>query len=275
MKTIYTFLTTALIVVTAHFASAQTETVTYQSKGGIKQVPAAEAFYFTVEKVGSDKLITSVRYLTADSTKVRQMTFRRKKVQDMTNNILQGPQYEWHSNGKLYSEATYQNGNPVGVHTYWHETGDKDYIKKYNSKFELDTLEAYHKNGAVRRLEVYSAGKMVLGHVYDETGKELEYFPMLKMPSFPGGEQAMQSWLARNLTYPKTTRKDKAQGLVVVSFVVNEAGKITDAEAIKGVHPDADAEALRVINSMPLWEIGLLEGKPSKVRFTVPIRFSL
>ena len=95
------------------------------------------------------------------------------------------------------------------------------------------------------------------------------------MPNFPNGETALQMWLARNVKYPKRTRKAKIQGTVLVSFTIDKDGKIAEAEVIKGIHTDADAECLRIINTMPRWQPGLLEGEPVPVRYTVPVRFSI
>lgn len=275
MKTIYTFLTAALMLVLAPYTSAQTKTVKYLSKSGINEVAATEAYYFAVEEINPDGTITSTHYLTEDSAKVRLSTIRKRKSEYGIHNERHGLQYEWHKNGKLAAEYTYENGELVGEYKKWYETGEIDYIRKYSSSSSLNSLEAYHKNGKLRRAEIYEGTKFYKGKVFDETGSEIEYFPMLQMPSFPGGEQKFLKWLSTNISYPKTTRKAKAQGLVVITFIVDESGRIIDSEVLKGIHSDADAEALRLINNMPLWEPGLEEGKPAKVRFTVPIRFSL
>jgi TonB family protein len=275
MKTIYTLFIAAFILLTVHSASAQTKTVKYLSKSGYKEVPASEAYYFDIEEVGADGIITITRYLMEDSIKAQLSTVRKRKNEFGIHNERHGVQYEWHKNGKLAAEYTYENGELVGEYRKWYETGEIDYIRKYSSGSSLNSLEAYHKNGQLRRAEIYEGTKFYKGKVFDEAGSEIDYFPMLQMPSFPGGEQAMLTWLSKNIGYPKAARKARAQGLVVITFEVNEAGQITDAEVIKGIHPDADAEALRLINSMPLWENGLLEGKPTKVRFTLPVRFSM
>ena len=85
----------------------------------------------------------------------------------------------------------------------------------------------------------------------------------------------MLRWISSNLKYPRTTRKAKVQGVVIISYVIDEQGKIGDPKLIKGIHPDADAEAIRVIQAMPTWKPGQQEGKPVPVRYTLPLRFAL
>lgn len=96
-----------------------------------------------------------------------------------------------------------------------------------------------------------------------------------KRPEFSGGADAFQAYLRDNIKYPSTAKADKAQGLVFVSFVVGTQGEILDAQVVKGLHPDCDAEALRVVNAMPKWIPGEDKGKPVKVRYTVQVHFKL
>ncbi len=95
-------------------------------------------------------------------------------------------------------------------------------------------------------------------------------------PSFPGGMNAMYSFLQENLTYPEEERKAGIHGNVFISFVVKADGDITDIEVVRGVSPGLDKEALRVVGLMPDWEPGKLEnGEAVNVRFNLPIRFVL
>ncbi|MDH6310740.1 TonB family protein [Dysgonomonas sp. PFB1-18] len=96
-----------------------------------------------------------------------------------------------------------------------------------------------------------------------------------QMPKFPGGESAMQKYIGENLKYPEEASKNKIQGRVTIRFVVSETGAITDAVVIRGISPECDAEALRVINAMPNWTPGKQNGKDVSVYFTLPIVFRL
>ncbi len=94
-------------------------------------------------------------------------------------------------------------------------------------------------------------------------------------PGFPGGEKARQLFLEETLRYPNSAREEGVQGTVFVSFVVRHNGAITDAEILRGLHPDIDKEVLRVVNKMPRWEPGEQRGEKVSVRFNMPVRFTL
>lgn len=96
-----------------------------------------------------------------------------------------------------------------------------------------------------------------------------------EMPEYPGGMDALKQLLVENVKYPEQAKKDKVEGKVYVSFIVDENGVVKDAKVIRGVNPELDAEALRVINLMQKWTPGKDDGKPVKVAFTLPIQFAL
>lgn len=265
----------ALVVGSLETAAAQQQQVIYLSKSGVKQAPANEAYFFEVTEENASGGGTKTRYLVQDSAKVSQHTYSDLDGGKYKSGILHGPRYEWYPNGKLKEEGLYSNNKLHGTYNAWYESGELRYSKKYKDNKPQDTLTAYFKNGSVRRVEVYEGGDMISGKVYDQAGKEVEYIPMDQMPLFPGGEQAMLRWLGSNIMYPKSMRKAKIAGLVVIAFMVDKNGRLIDTEIVKGVHPDGDAEALRVIDSMPIWQPGLQEGEPVSVRYVLPIRFSI
>ncbi len=96
-----------------------------------------------------------------------------------------------------------------------------------------------------------------------------------QMPDYPGGGTALLEFIRNNLRYPEAAKAEKAEGRVIVRFVVNNKGKVEDAEVIKGVHPLLDAEALRVVNLLSGWLPGAQEGKPVNVWYMAPVSFSL
>ena len=96
-----------------------------------------------------------------------------------------------------------------------------------------------------------------------------------QMPQFPGGHAALLQYLAQNIRYPEAAHKAGIQGRVIANFVVEKDGSITEAKIVKSVSPELDAEALRVIGSMPNWMPGMQNGEPVRVKYTVPITFKL
>ena len=93
------------------------------------------------------------------------------------------------------------------------------------------------------------------------------------MPKFPAGN--IQQYVADNLRYPAAARENGIEGKVYVRFVIDTTGKAIAPEIIRGVSPELDAEALRLIREMPAWKPGMQRGKPVRVSFTLPINFRL
>lgn len=94
------------------------------------------------------------------------------------------------------------------------------------------------------------------------------------MPSFPGGEAELRAFIKANLRYPTEAAKEGIIGDVYTTFEVDPEGNIRDPKVLRGVHPSIDTEALRLLSAMPRWNPGMLNDKPVRVQFTLPIRFS-
>ncbi len=95
------------------------------------------------------------------------------------------------------------------------------------------------------------------------------------MPSFPGGQGALMSYLSSHVKYPVVAQENGVQGRVTVSFVVERDGSITDVHVVRSVDPSLDREAARVISSMPNWQPGKQNGSAVRVKFNVPVQFKL
>ena len=94
-------------------------------------------------------------------------------------------------------------------------------------------------------------------------------------PSFPGGEAALMQYLMNNIKYPVKAQERNIQGKVIVQFIVDESGKVTEPKVVRGVDPLLDAEALRVVKTMPDWTPGKQKGENVNVFYNVPISFKL
>lgn len=96
-----------------------------------------------------------------------------------------------------------------------------------------------------------------------------------QMPSFPGGNSALMEYLHNNVKYPVVAQENGVQGRVVVSFVVEKDGSITDVKVVRSVDPSLDREASRVVSSMPKWIPGKQNGSAVRVKYNVPVSFRL
>ncbi len=110
----------------------------------------------------------------------------------------------------------------------------------------------------------------------DEEVEEAQIFTVVEsMPSFPGGDKARIRFLNENIEYPTMARESGIQGRVYVTFVVERNGMVTDVKILRGIGGGCDEEAKRVVKAMPKWIPGKQRGKPVRVQFTLPIKFTL
>ena len=106
--------------------------------------------------------------------------------------------------------------------------------------------------------------------------EETKVFDVVEqMPSFPGGPSALFEYLSKNIKYPVVAEENGIQGRVIVTFVVERDGSITDVRVVKSVDPSLDKEAQRVVKSMPRWIPGKQNGSAVRVKYTVPVTFRL
>ena len=110
----------------------------------------------------------------------------------------------------------------------------------------------------------------------EEEVDEAEIFQVVEsMPTFPGGESKMHEYLSNNIVYPTMARESGIQGRVYVTFVVEVNGAVTDVRVLRGIGGGCDEEAVRVVRAMPKWSAGKQRGKPVRVQFNLPVKFTL
>ena len=101
------------------------------------------------------------------------------------------------------------------------------------------------------------------------------FFSADQMPEYPGGLGAMKKFLADNIVYPLPAHRSGLEGTVLLSFVVNQNGDISGIQVLRTPGMGLEAEAIRVLKSMPRWSPGKNNGVPVNVRFTLPITFAI
>lgn len=94
-----------------------------------------------------------------------------------------------------------------------------------------------------------------------------------EMPSFPGGEKALMQYIKDNTYYPEEMCEGAAQGRVMVGFVINEDGSISDVKVLRSLTPELDEVAVKIVKGMPKWNPGKQNGKAVKTKYTVPVSF--
>lgn len=148
-----------------------------------------------------------------------------------------------------------------------------DEVQKSDKAVGAFTVEGNDEvGGAVLKAKEDIAAPEPPKHVVEET----KIFSVVEqMPMFPGGVGALMGYLRDNIHYPTVAAENGVQGRVVVGFVVERDGSITDVNILRGVDPSLDREAMRVVKSMPKWTPGKQNGSAVRVKYQVPVSFRL
>ena len=148
-----------------------------------------------------------------------------------------------------------------------------DEVQKSDKAVGAFTVEGNDEvGGAVLKAKEDIAAPEPPKHVVEET----KIFTVVEqMPMFPGGDAALMGYLRDNIHYPTVAAENGVQGRVVVGFVVERDGSITDVNILRSVDPSLDREAMRVVKSMPRWTPGKQNGSAVRVKYQVPVTFRL
>lgn len=148
-----------------------------------------------------------------------------------------------------------------------------DEVQKSDKAVGAFTVEGNDEvGGAVLKAKEDIAAPEPPKHVVEET----KIFTVVEqMPMYPGGDAALMGYLRDNIHYPTVAAENGVQGRVVVGFVVERDGSITDVKILRGVDPSLDREAMRVVKSMPKWTPGKQNGSAVRVKYQVPVSFRL
>ena len=148
-----------------------------------------------------------------------------------------------------------------------------DEVQKSDKAVGAFTVEGNDEvGGAVLKAKEDIAAPEPPKHVVEET----KIFTVVEqMPMFPGGDPALMGYLRDNIHYPTVAAENGVQGRVVVGFVVERDGSITDVNVLRSVDPSLDREAMRVVKSMPRWQPGKQNGSAVRVKYQVPVSFRL
>ena len=226
----------------------------------------------------SNQLKLEGHYSAIDSTKVREGMFTY-----------------YYESGRISNKGNYHNNKVEGLFMFYYDTTNSPewYHCNYKDGMLDGELESYYLSGKLKRKEFhqaienhayansYSNGSIpkaarrdtiISGKCYDESGKEIKF---TQFESRPTTKYNINEYIGKSVKYPKSAREHDIEGRVLVKFVVNTDGTVSDIKIRKHVSPELDKEAARVIEDMPRWEPGIQDDKKVKVYFTIPIRFKL
>jgi len=123
--------------------------------------------------------------------------------------------------------------------------------------------------------EVVEEVAVVTEEVAEDVDAAEPFVVVEEMPMFPGGEQALLAYIGEHTQYPEVAKENNIQGKVIVRFCVTSKGGVDKVEILKGVDPELDKEAIRVVKTLPTFKPGKQGGKPVPVWYMVPINFTL
>ena len=243
----------ALVPIVGITLALNARTVTdYVYDGPQKQEPVKKGKKNTTIKVGNQEI-----QVTNDSNPVKF-----KAVFSPENSSIAGVPVEVIQNGRVIQTAETDNDGTITLNAPLGSTVRFTVVT--NVKEVKITKEMIEKKGT--NIVAFGApdGNNQSSKVYDipET-----------MPEFPGGTQALMEYIRNNIKWPSD--EPDIQGRVIVSFVVEKDGSVSNAKVVKSVHPAFDAEALRVVNGMPKWIPGKQNGEPVNTKYVMPVIFKL
>ena len=209
--------------------------------------------------------------------------------------------YDYYPNGKLYQVRHYEIASNRGIFgdnkiiSEYDSTGtvlvsdSNGYYKGFDNGFKKIVEEGHVKNGnkdgawkgseeglGITFNEEYADGKLMSGVSVGKNGDSVKYYgSRTAQPKFKNDPKAFNNFLSNNVRYPDIDRARGIQGKVILTFVVEKDGQLTDIKVIRSVSPTLDEEAVRVLKESKRWVPGNMFGRPIRVQYSVPFNFAL
>ena len=141
---------------------------------------------------------------------------------------------------------------------------------------EEGELPAIEDTVVLKKGEINDTELVVVGEIIDPEQEDNVYEAIVDVrPTFPGGDEKLMEWISQHIVYPPGCWESHIQGRVIIRFMIKADGSVGEAEIIRGVYPELDKEALRVVKSLPKFNPATLNGKAVEYWFTLPIIFRL
>ncbi len=245
-------------------------------------IDTSEAFRFYVEDFYPDGRIQmtgtykSIRPDNKDGHFVYWYENEKKQMEcEYRDNLLYGTLKEWYESGQPESNQEYSGGLLDGEYTSWREDGSLKLKARYHKGEKHGSFQSFYPNGRMTRNDFYEYGQLVEGTCYSPEGKEVEYFPYVLMPVFPGGQKGLRDFIEKELKYPQEARRRLIEGAVIVLFTIDEKGFVKNPRIVNGDYDFFNDEAIRVVEKFPRWIPGEVDGVPAPIQVSVPIEFRL
>lgn len=260
-----------LLILFANTILGAQDTTYFDKKRNI--VAPGNAYCYQVlifQEENEDKAVVKEFYAKDNSIKLEATYFSfEEKTYD-------GSYKTWHENRSLESALYYREGKLNGTQKRFYDDGTLKYQRTEVMGKNDGEFTTYWPSGKMKRQDFYADGKFLSGKCFDENGLEVTYYDYEYMPTYPGGENALINEVVSNVKYPLIARKKGLEGMVVVYFVVDKDGSVTNVNVPKSVHPLLDEEAIKAVKNLKKkFRPGQIDGNLVKVVFACPVKFRL
>lgn len=206
-------------------------------------------------------------WLYPTGTKASQVQFR--------DNQAQGLFVAWYEDGHVRSRGEYEAGKRTGPWLTVHRNGQKRSEGQYQKDQPHGEWRYYYDTGQLSAIERWYAGRTLSLTYYLPDGAALAGTSQKRQPpEFPGGEEAFLRYINQQTVYPKEARRRNLTGQVFVNYTVGEDGRVGDVRVVRGLSPELDNEARRVVLGLPTFRPGREYNLPTAMTFTLAINFT-
>lgn len=217
----------------------------------------------------------------------------KKSSFNYLNGKVVGKSYKWYENGEQQEESEYADDNFESQRyfkmiSFWNEKGEKLVVNgtgQFTSDDEYYTENGSYKDGfkegkwygeskknKFRYEEIYANGDLVSGVSTEENGEQNQYTTLEIRPEPIKGLQHFYKHISKNFKAPNSAYKNKVKGKIILTFVVDKDGQITEPKVVRGLGSDLDKEAIRVLTTYEPWKPALQKGRRVRCSFSIPIQ---
>ena len=186
-------------------------------------------------------------------------------------------EFTWYEeSGIPQTSANYDRGEMDGLFIAYYSNGHKQVEGYYKKEKKNGDWIGYYESGAVSAKAHFDNNEQGSAELFNEDGKTNSNINVFnKDANFPGGDAGLKQFLVSELRYPNKAVNNNIEGRVMVHFIVEKDGRVTNAEIDRSVDDLLDKEALRVVKKMPKWEPAIMGGLLSRQYYKLPVVFSL
>jgi len=181
----------------------------------------------------------------------------------------------FHENGNLSSEGNFEYNEREGTWKFYYENGKIWYQTFYYKGLMNGELKSFYRSGELKRKAKFKNDVFVSEKCYNSKINNSDFMPIITYPSFVGGEEEMNLYLANNVTYPQKAKDNNIEGRVVLKFWIETNGYIDSITVLSKPKSFLDEELIRVIRKMPSWVPGRADCEVQKLSYILPFVFKL